>query len=91
MPARVADDAADAHDGAHLPPGAKPRAGAGGAGADVGAVGGVGAGAGAAGGAAWLREQAAALQREGEAVRSAALVGSAAAAVFSISPAWLRG
>ena len=90
MPARVADDAADAHDGAHLPPGAKPRAGAGGTGADVGTVGGVGAGAGA-GGAAWLREQAAALQREGEAVRSAALVGSAAAAVFSISPAWLRG
>ena len=87
MPARAAADDVDAHDDARPPPGAQPRARAG-ASASAGTVGGVGAGAGA-GGAAWLREQAAALQREGEAVRSAALVGSATAAVFSISPAWL--
>ena len=45
-----------------------------------------------AGGAAWLREQAAALQREGEAARSAALIGfGGEAGRFSISPSWLRG
>ena len=72
MPARAADDAdTDANDdGAHPPPGAKLRAGTGagtgagaGSGAGAGAVAGAaGTGGAGAGGAAWLREQAAALQ-----------------------------